>query len=232
MRILALESSAKTASVAILEDDLLLAEYTTNHKMTHSQTLLPMIDEMLSRIGVEPDTLDAIAVSCGPGSFTGLRIGSSTAKGLGQALNLPLIEVPTLEGLAYNLCGSDALICPVMDARRGNVYCALYSFDGDELVEHRATGLSEADVLCDSLKETDRKVIFVGDAVALIREKLGQDSRYAYATAGNNTHRAGSVAVAAAKRFLRGETVSAAQHAPDYLRPSQAEREYAKKEEK
>ena len=128
MRLLAIESSAKTASAAIWDDGIVVAEYTTNHKMTHSQTLLPMIDEIVKRTGVNLADISAIAISKGPGSFTGLRIGSATAKGLGQALNLPIVEVPTLEGLAYNLSEYEGLVCPCMDARRNHVYGAIYIF--------------------------------------------------------------------------------------------------------
>ena len=117
MRILGIESSSLVASTAIYEDGITMAEYTVDFKMTHSQTLLPMIDEMVKLVGIDLNTIDAIAVSGGPGSFTGLRIGSATAKGLGLALNKPLIHVPTLDATAYNLFGTSGLICPIMDAR-------------------------------------------------------------------------------------------------------------------
>ncbi|MFQ7395423.1 MAG: tRNA (adenosine(37)-N6)-threonylcarbamoyltransferase complex dimerization subunit type 1 TsaB [Lachnospira eligens] len=124
MRILSIESSAVTASVAILEDDTLVAEYTINHKMTHSQTLLPMIDEIFSMVQLKPDDVDVIAVSKGPGSFTGLRIGAATGKGIALALDKKMVAVPTLAAMAYNLYG-DRYICPVMDARR-NICTAEY----------------------------------------------------------------------------------------------------------
>lgn len=122
MKILALDSSGLVASVAVVEDDNLIAEYTVNYKKTHSQTLLPMLDEIVKMTELDLDTIDAVAVAAGPGSFTGLRIGSATAKGLGLALKKPLIGVPTLEGLAYNLYNTKGLICPLMDARRNQVY--------------------------------------------------------------------------------------------------------------
>ena len=121
MKILALDSSGLVASVAVAEDDNLIAEYTVNYKKTHSQTLLPMLDEIAKMTELDLNTIDAIAVAAGPGSFTGLRIGSATAKGLGLALKKPLIPIPTVEGLAYNLYGTKALICPLMDARRNQV---------------------------------------------------------------------------------------------------------------
>ena len=129
MKILALDSSGLVASVAVVEDEKLLAEYTVNYKKTHSQTLLPMLDEIGKMIDLDLSTIDAIAVAAGPGSFTGLRIGSATAKGLGLALDKPLIAVPTVDALAYNLYGTDKLVCPIMDARRSQVYTGVYAFD-------------------------------------------------------------------------------------------------------
>lgn len=128
MKILGLDSSGLVAGVAVLEDDNLLAEYTVNYKKTHSQTLLPMLDEIAKMIELDLNTIDAIAVAGGPGSFTGLRIGSATAKGLGFALNKPLIQIPTVEGLAYNLWNNRDLVCPLMDARRNQTYTGLYAF--------------------------------------------------------------------------------------------------------
>ena len=128
MKILALDSSGLVASVAVLEEDNLVAEYTIQYKKTHSQTLLPMLDEISRMIELDLSTLDAIAVAAGPGSFTGLRIGCATAKGLGQALGKPLVGIPTVDGLAYNLYGCEKLICPLMDARRNQTYTGLYEF--------------------------------------------------------------------------------------------------------
>ena len=129
MRILALDSSGLVATVAIVEDEQTLAEYTVNYKKTHSQTLLPMLDEIVKMTEYDLNTIDAIAVAGGPGSFTGLRIGSATAKGLGLALDKPLIHVPTVDGMAYNLFGCKGLICPMMDARRNQVYTGIYRFE-------------------------------------------------------------------------------------------------------
>ena len=132
MRILALDSSGMVASVAVVwadkDEEELVAEYTVNYKKTHSQTLLPMLDEIVKITELDMETIDAVAVAAGPGSFTGLRIGAATAKGLALALRKPVIAVPTLEGLAYNLCGSEKLVCPIMDARRGQVYTGIYEF--------------------------------------------------------------------------------------------------------
>lgn len=128
MKVLAIDSSGLVASIALIEDDNMIAEYTINYKKTHSQTLLPMMDEMRRMIDLELDTIDVIAVAAGPGSFTGLRIGSATAKGLGLALNKPIVGIPTVDGMAFNLYGTDKLICPIIDARRGQVYTGIYEF--------------------------------------------------------------------------------------------------------
>ena len=130
MKILALDSSGLVASVAVAQNDNLIGEYTVNYKKTHSQTLLPMLDAVAKMIELDLKTVDAIAVAKGPGSFTGLRIGSATAKGLGLALDVPLIEMPTVDGLAYNLWGAKDLVCPLMDARRNQTYTGIYAFEG------------------------------------------------------------------------------------------------------
>jgi len=128
MKILSMDSSGMVAGVAITEDGLTIAEYNVNYKKTHSQTLLPMLDELAKMLELDLNTLDALAVAAGPGSFTGLRIGSATVKGLGQALNKPVIPVPTLEGMAMNMWGYPGLVCPMIDARRDQVFAGIYMF--------------------------------------------------------------------------------------------------------
>ena len=167
MRILALDSSGLVASVAVVEDgavdDQVIAEYTVNYKKTHSQTLLPMLDEIVKMTELDLKTVDAIAVAAGPGSFTGLRIGSATAKGLGLALKKPLIHIPTVDGLAYNLCYTDRIICPIMDARRNQVYTGIYQMDGDKLQVLEAQMAVEIDELAKKLCTYGKPVIFLGD---------------------------------------------------------------------
>lgn len=226
MRILGIESSSLVASVAIVEDGITMAEYTVNFKKTHSQTLLPMIDEMVNLLGIELSTLDAIAVSGGPGSFTGLRIGSATAKGLGLALDKPLIHVPTLDAMAYGIYGSSDIICPIMDARRNQVYTGLYRFERDFTVIMEQDALDMGD-LAQKLNSMGERVIFLGDGVPvyqnLIEEKL--TIPFDFAPAHLNRQRAASVAALGAVYFAEGKTESAMEHKPDYLRKSQAERE-------
>ena len=231
MKILGLDSSGLTASAAVVEDDVLLAESTVNYKKTHSQTLLPMLDELRGRLELDMDTLDAIAIASGPGSFTGLRIGSATAKGLGLALKKPLVEVPSLEGLAWNLYGSDRIVCPLMDAKRNQVYTAAYEFEPTEEGFRLRAVIPQMPVdiveMLEKLNRLGRSVMFLGDGVPVYREAVREYCRtpYSFACANNNRQRAASVAALGAFYFEEGRTVTAAEHRPEYLRKSQAERE-------
>jgi tRNA threonylcarbamoyladenosine biosynthesis protein TsaB len=232
MRILAIESSAITASVAIVTDEVLTAEYTINYKKTHSQTLLPMIDEICKMTETEVETLDLIAVSTGPGSFTGLRIGAATGKGLALATGKMMVEVPTLEALAYNLYGTEALICPIMDAKRGHLYTGIYKFDktGTLQIIYQQSLLSYEE-LATVLNQYGQKVIFIGDGIGVAKDSFKDQltSEYVFAPAHMRTQRAASVAMAGFVRYQQGKIVSAAELKLDYLRPSQAERERMEK---
>ncbi len=235
MKILGLDSSGLVASVAIVENDTVVAEYTTDYKKTHSQTLLPMLEELRDMIELDMESLDAIAIAAGPGSFTGLRIGAATAKGLGLALGKPLVEVPTLEGLAYNLWGTSSLICPLMDARRNQVYTGIYEFvrNGQAMdlqVVREQCAIDIAEVIAE-LNQLGRDVIFLGDGVPVYGKVIEEQMRvpFSYAPAGNNRQRASSVAALGAVYYAKGKTVTAAEHQPEYLRKSQAEREQAEK---
>lgn len=231
MRILGIESSSLVASAAVVENEVTLAEYTVNYKKTHSQTLLPMIDEMMRLLDMEPSAVDAIAVSGGPGSFTGLRIGSATAKGLGLALKKPLIHVPTLDAMAYGLFGASGLICPMMDARRQQVYTGIYRFEERFEIVMEQSALAVAD-LAERLNALGERVIFLGDGVPVYEKQMAETLTvpYCFAPAHVNRQRAASVAALGAVYFAEGKTETAAEHKPDYLRKSQAEREREEKE--
>lgn len=233
MNILGIDSSGLVASVAVVEDDNLLAEYTVNYKKTHSQTLLPMLDEIVKMTELDLSTIDAIAVAAGPGSFTGLRIGSATAKGLGLALQKPLVAVPTVEALAYNLWGTDKIICPLMDARRSQVYTGIYEFAGQELQVIEGQMAVPVTEIVEKLNALKREVIFLGDGVPVYKEVLAQKMKIPYllAPAHLNKQRAASVATLGAVYAAKGKTESAIKHQPDYLRLSQAERERAEKQQ-
>ena len=232
MKILALDSSGLVASVAVMEDENMLAEYTMNYKKTHSQTLLPMLDEMGKMIDLDLNTVDAIAVAGGPGSFTGLRIGSATAKGLGLALKKPLISIPTVDGLAYNLCGTDKIVCPLMDARRNQVYTGIYQFEGNEMKVLEAQMAVDIKEIAEKLNALGKEVIFLGDGWPVYAEKLAEMLTIPYmaAPAHMSRQRAGALAALAMYYAKEGRMETAVEHQPGYLRLSQAERERAEKE--
>lgn len=248
MKIIALDSSGLVASAAIVQDGEMVGEYTINHKKTHSQTLLPMLEELKNMTELELDTVDAIAVAGGPGSFTGLRIGSATAKGLAWTMDVPVISVPTTDAMAYHFYGSDKLICPIMDARRSQVYCGIYTFERtqDEQVwdaqsaKDRAGGrvryqlrvIQEAcavavEELIERLNKLNQEVVFLGDGVPVYQNKIteGITIPFSFAPPHCNRQRAANVAVLGAVYFAEGKIQKAAEHAPEYLRLSQAERE-------
>ena len=232
MKILALDSSGIVASVAVVEDDTLLAEYTVNYKKTHSQTLLPMLDEIVKMTELELESVDAIAVAAGPGSFTGLRIGSATAKGLGLALKKPLVAVPTVDALAYNLYDAQGLICPIMDARRKQVYTGIYRFEEHQLMTLKEQWAAPIEELLEELNQRGEMVTFLGDGVPVFRELIAEKLQvpYSFAPAYMNRQRAAVVGSLGICYYREGKFETAAEHKPDYLRISQAERERAEKE--
>ena len=228
MKILGLDSSGLVASVAIVEDNDLKGEYTVNYKKTHSQTLLPMLDEVAKMIELDLNSIDAIAVSGGPGSFTGLRIGAATGKGIALALDKKMVAVPTLKAMAYNVSETDYLICPVMDARRQHLYTALYRLDKDgKPQEVLAQSLLSYEELIKLLNEKNEPVLFIGDGVVPAKQAFeeGLTCAYKIAPAHICTQRAGSVALAAKDMAEAGEVILSDAFHPEYLRPSQAERE-------
>ena len=239
MRILAIDSSGQTASLALWEDGLTLADFSIHANKTHSQTLLPMLDAVRKMTELHMETVDAIAVTSGPGSFTGLRIGSAMAKGFGFSLDKPIIPVPTLEGLAYNLYGTDQAVCPLMDARRNQTYTGIYEFvrmDGRDEYDMNvikgqcAVPVEEILYACNQL---NRNVIFLGGGVPVFREEICRSLSvpFSFAPAHMNRQRAAAVAALAAKYYEQGKMVPAAEYAPEYLRLSQAERERKERSE-
>ncbi len=227
MKILGIDSSGLVASAAIADEKNIIAEFTVNNKQTHSQTLLPMIEKVVDMSGIELEQIDAIAIAAGPGSFTGLRIGSATAKGIGLALKKPVVSVPTLEGLAYRVSVFDGIICPIMDARRNQVYTGIYKMDKGNLVclsEQKAVDIHE---IIEELEKYDEKVIFLGDGVEVQRETIEKEFKkeYCFAPIHLSKQSAAAVAVLGDIYFNQGKAEDAAEHKPIYLRKSQAERE-------
>ena len=239
MNILGIESSGLVASAALLQDDTITALATVNNHLTHSQTLLPLVEDVRRMADFAWNDLDAIAVSAGPGSFTGLRIGSSTAKGLAQALDVPIVPVPTLDALAvgYGVC--DGVVCPIMDARRKQVYTGVYRIRGNQdhtqilesVLDNEAVAMDELLVKLEELGET---VHFLGDGVPVQKERIAaffteRGISFDFAPPHRSRQSADGVAVLGAVYYGQGKAVPAREHAPIYLRQSQAERERAQR---
>ena len=234
VKILAIESSGLVASAAIATETTLLAEYTVNFKKTHSQTLLPMVEEIVSMLGIDLKDLDAIAVAEGPGSFTGLRIGCATAKGLGLALNKPIIPVPTTQGIAVNVYGTEGILCPLMDAKRNQVYTGLYRYnkEGFTVVEDQmAISIEE---IVEKVNKLGESVTYLGDGVEVFASILSEKTTvpFSFAPMHCSKQRAGALAMRAIQLYHAGIVQTAAEHEPNYLRLSQAERELKEKQKK
>ena len=228
MKILALDSSAVAASVALCEDGELLGEYTIRNGNTHSETLLPMVESLLSFFEISADDIDLFAASSGPGSFTGVRIGAATVKGLAFGTGKPCIGVSTLEALAYNLNGVNGLICPVMNARRKQVYTALFRCENgkiERLLPDSALAITELDEL---LKAYDEPIHLCGDGYDITAELI---THPLVETPERLRHQSAfSVAQIARGAYLGGTQTTDREMAPTYLRPSQAERERLERE--
>ena len=229
MKILAIDTSGQVASVALMEDKKLIAEFSMNYKMTHSQTIMPMVDEVMKMVEMNMGEIDYIACASGPGSFTGLRIGAATAKGLAHGLNKPIVPVPTLEALAYNIFDTEKIICPIMDARRNQVYTCLYQWEAQQmkpLMEQMAVSIEE---ILDIVSQYQKETVFLGDGVAVHEEILRQNPMFLLAPVHCRLQRAGCVAAAAAEAAKQGKAIAGKDFVPFYLRLSQAEREKKEK---
>ena len=224
MKIFAVDTSSAVASAAVIDGDKLLCEFTLNNGLTHSQTLMPMVKEVFEKSGLSANDIDLFAVCEGPGSFTGLRIGITTAKGLAHAVNKQIVGVNTLEAMCYNLPFCPYLISPIMDARRGEVYNGFYKFiDGklEEICPPRAIPLSEC---LEEIKKMGEKTVFLGDGVPVFRNEIENSLKdlALFSPQGADMQRASSVAEAAKYKISQKYS----ELVPKYLRKSQAEREY------
>ena len=225
MRILAVDTSAVCASVAVVENEKIISLCSTNAGLTHSRTLLPMIVSALENSETSLDSIDCFACSAGPGSFTGIRIGIASIKGLCDGTEKKCLAVSTLEGLAYNLIGQDVIACSVMDARCNQVYCAIFDVNGNEVTRLTEDEAMKIDDLGEKLKGYSKKIVFVGDGAAICEKALA----YPAAPMLTRFQNAASVAFAAMKNFDENKLVSAEQLMPVYLRLPQAERELKNK---
>lgn len=234
MLILSIDSSATAASAALVEDGKLVGEFFTNTDFTHSRTLVPMIDSLLTVTGKEATDVEMIAVTNGPGSFTGVRIGVSVAKGIAFADDLPCYGISTLEAMAYNLTMTDCIVCAVMDARRSQVYNAMFRIrfgEVERLCNDRAIAIEDLKAEINE-KYNGERVILVGDGSTItMREVMDLPMSVEMAEEPLRYQRASSVAAAAITRIKAKEKpLSAAELLPAYLRLSQAERERKEKE--
>ena len=234
MKILAVDTSSETASVAIMDNEKLMGEYSINHKKTHSQKLMPMIINIMENLDLKPEDIDVYAASSGPGSFTGLRIGVATIKAMAYSFKKPVVSVPTLDAFVYNVPTADALICPMMDARNRQVYTAVYRFDGifpSRITDYLAVPVED---LITVLNDMNEKVVFLGDGAFIhkdiLSEKRAGKALFVHSCAA--LQRASSVARLALEKVKRGEVEDSFKLTPFYLRKSQAEQQLEKQKQK
>ena len=227
MKILAIDTSCNVATVAVCDHEKLISEYSMNHKRTHSQKIMPMVEEILKSCELTIRDIDIFAAANGPGSFTGLRIGVSAVKGFAHAMNKPVVGVSTLEGLAYNLPYCKYRVYPIMDARCSQVYNAVYEwgdYDLAEIISPRALSLEE---LCGEIVSIGKKVVFLGDASLVYKEALQNvlGELCIFTPSNQLMQKASSIAHAVYKKVNKGETLLYSEFLPKYLRKPQAERE-------
>lgn len=223
--ILALDSTAQCASVALLRGEDTLWQRTVCDGFTHSETLLPMIEKALSETGLSCDGIDIFACSAGPGSFTGVRIGTATVKGLAFGKNKPCVGVSSLEALAENLHAKKGIICAAMDARREQVYCAVFESDGETLTRLCPDRAMAASELCDELMVYSAPIYLCGDGYNVVDRACAGQIEFAPVTEEEKLQNAASVARLALREYNKGNYVSDTELSPTYLRLAQAERE-------
>lgn len=232
MLVFGIDTCCMAATAALVAEDRLVAQTVQNNKKTHSQRIMPMIEQMLYQAEIELSDIDCFAAAAGPGSFTGVRIGVATVKALAHAAGKPCVAVSTLQALANNVACFDGIICPIMDARRNQVYNALFKGESMErITEDRAISMDD---LLSELKETEGKIIFNGDGVAVFADKIKEElgERAVFARRMQMMNLAASVAEIGCDMLERGETIEYTELSPQYLRLSQAERERLEKENK
>ena len=231
MIVLSVDSSSLVTTVALLKDEFVLGEYTLNFKREHSVILMEKIEMLLNDCQIDISEVDGFVVSKGPGSFTGLRIGMATIKGLSMGANKPYVSISSLDALANSLITFDGIICPIMDARRNQVYTGIYRFEEHQLVTVEGQMAVPMTELIRKLNERGEEVIFLGDGVPVFAQTIAENLKvpYSFAPAHVNKQRAAAVAALGELYVKEGKTVTAMEHIPEYLRVSQAERERAQR---
>ncbi len=231
MKILAIDASTMAGSVAYIEDGKLVGEYYVCNKLTHAETIMPMLEHLKDLTNIDMEELDAVATTAGPGSFTGVRIGVATAKALALSLNIPLIGISTLDVMAHSQTFTDYVICPIIDARRNSVYTSLYLWECENLKQLTPAQVMEVEELLQLLKIFESPIIFVGDGIDVYKEQivneLGDSANFA--TTFSHMPKASVLAHLAIEAYNKGETQNANDFAPIYLKKTQAERELEEK---
>ncbi|SHH36169.1 tRNA (adenosine(37)-N6)-threonylcarbamoyltransferase complex dimerization subunit type 1 TsaB [Tepidibacter thalassicus] len=226
MKILGIDTSSQVGTVAIMEDDKLIGEYIINTKKTHSQKLMPMIDEIFKLCEISIEDIDLIGLCIGPGSFTGLRIGAATAKALAHVRNISVATINSLESLAFNMNFSKGIICPIMDAQRNQVYTCKYIWENNTLVSVEDITVKNIDSLVEEIKERYEEVVLLGEAVDLYKDKLIDLDNVYIAPNSHKISRASSICELAFEKYKKGDVKNHYDVVPYYIRKSQAEVQY------
>lgn len=231
MKILSIDTATESATCAVLDNKKLLGEIVFNYKKQHSVILMEIIDSLLKNLKLDITNIDGFVVSKGPGSFTGLRIGAAAVKGLSQGTNKPFVGISTLDSLAYNMAYTPGIICPIIDALRGNVYTSLYEFENEDLILKTDYMVISIEELIKLIKEKAQPVCFLGDGVLLYKDILKENiDNVSFAPVNLNVSRASSLGELGMKKLEKNIFDDLFTFAPFYLRKSQAEREYEKKQ--
>lgn len=233
MKILGIDTSTMAANVAVLEDDKLICEYTINTKKTHSQKLMPMIENMLKLSDLDIKEIDAIAICVGPGSFTGLRIGMATAKAMAHVNNIPLIGVNSLEILGANMDLCNRNICSILDAQRNQVYMNKYILKDYKITELEEISIKPIDELLEEISSSNEDWVLVGEAVYKYKEKIEEISNITIPSPANNITKASTLCFVARDKMLSNDQVYNCYNInPMYIRKSQAEEQYEEKQKR
>ena len=230
MKILSLDSATECATVAIIDNDKILGETIVNYKKQHSVIMMPMIDNLLKSCSLSVSDIDGFVVSSGPGSFTGLRIGMSTIKGLVQSTKKPFVTINSLDGLANNLFNTQGIICPIIDALRGNVYTNFYRFKNNSLVALNEPQLLSMEEVIKKCSDFNESITFIGDGTLKFKDNILNSLTKAFIAPSHlNVTKASSIGYLGYLRLVNSEGDNVLNSSPLYLRLCQAEREYEEK---
>lgn len=226
MKVLGLDTSTLMTTCGVIDENILLGEYSLNQDMSHSEKLVPMVKDVLDNLQIKIEDIDVFGVSTGPGSFTGLRIGIATIKAFAHIFDKPIVGVSTLEALAFNLPYNDVVV-PMIDARRDRVYTGIYKWEGKDLISIMEPTVMEIDTLLDLLDKNHENIVVNGDGSLLFKERILSKlkDKVRFATIGQNMCRASSICELALYKYKKGIVDDYFALAPDYLRESQAQRE-------